>query len=255
MYVADWGNGTGTTVSVIDGITCNGHDTSGCGQAPASVTIGAGPDGVIVDQSTDTVYAATVAPDLSEAVYVINGATCNATVTSGCGQSPPSVQTGNGSNEQGVGFAIDQAAKTLYVANWSDNTLSMIDKATCNAAITSGCSQTPATVNVGSGPNAIAVNPATHTIYTANITDGPSQQSMPPAATRSPPPAAARSQPDRCGPAGHPNMTVDPATGTIYTPNGDDNTVSVLNGVTCNAVYHGGLHPLPAHGASRRWPR
>jgi hypothetical protein len=31
VYVANWGNGAGTTVSVIDGRTCNGQVTSGCG--------------------------------------------------------------------------------------------------------------------------------------------------------------------------------------------------------------------------------
>lgn len=31
VYVANWGNGDGTTVSVINGKTCNGQVTSGCG--------------------------------------------------------------------------------------------------------------------------------------------------------------------------------------------------------------------------------
>ena len=88
VYVANWGNGTGTTVSVIDGRTCNGQVTSGCGQIPATVTIGTAPAGVVVDEPTDTVYAATVAPSGAEAVWVIDGATCNATTTSGCGQKP-----------------------------------------------------------------------------------------------------------------------------------------------------------------------
>ncbi len=43
VYVANWGNGTGTTVSVIDGRTCNGHVTSGCRQIPATATIGTAP--------------------------------------------------------------------------------------------------------------------------------------------------------------------------------------------------------------------
>jgi YVTN family beta-propeller protein len=247
VYVANFGNGTGTTVSVIDGITCKGQHTSGCGQTPASVTIGTGPSGVIVDQSTDTVYAATVASDPSEAVFVINGATCNATATSGCGQSPPSVQTGNGSNEQNVGFAIDQSAKTLYVANWSDNTLSMIDKATCNATITSGCSQTPAVVHVGSGPTGIALDGATHTVYTSNFND----------ATVSPMNAAScnATTTSGCGaqPAGSLRtgggtswVTVDPATDTIYTPNSYTNTVSVLNGAACNATITAGCTRYPA---------
>ena len=98
-------------MSVIDGATCNGQDTAGCGQTPASVTVGAGPAGVIVDQSTDTVYVATVAADDSEAVYGDQRGICNGTVTSGCGTDPPSVTVGTGSSDYNVGFAIDQSTR------------------------------------------------------------------------------------------------------------------------------------------------
>ncbi len=119
VYVANWGNGAGTTVSVINGRTCNAQVTSGCDQVPAHVTVGIGPAGVFVDQATDTVYAATGAPSGAEAVSVIDGATCNTTMTSGCGKKPPSVTLGKGSVNYNVAFAIDQANRTLYVANWA----------------------------------------------------------------------------------------------------------------------------------------
>jgi YVTN family beta-propeller protein len=247
VYVANWGNGTGTTVSVINGATCNGRDTAGCGQAPASVTIGTGPAGVIVDQPTDTVYVGTVAPDNSEAVSVINGAICNGAVTSGCGQTPPSVTVGTGSSDFNVGFAIDQSAKTLYVANWTDNTLSMIDKATCNATVTSGCSQTPAVVNVGSGPTGIALDAAAHTIYTSNFNDA-TVSAIDAASCNAATTSGCGAQPAgslRAG-GGTSDVTVDPATGTIYTPNGDTNTVSVLNGASCNATITAGCTRFPA---------
>jgi DNA-binding beta-propeller fold protein YncE len=81
VYVANWGNGAGTTVSVINGRTCNGQIASGCDQVPAQVTIGIGPAGVFVDQATNTVYV----PNGDDGTAsVLNGATCNATVTSGC---------------------------------------------------------------------------------------------------------------------------------------------------------------------------
>ena len=54
----------------------------------------------------------------------------------------------------------------------------MINGAICDAANTTGCGQTPATVTiaasppVGSNPSGIAVDQATDTIYTANIADG-----------------------------------------------------------------------------------
>lgn len=152
MYVANWGNGAGTTVSIINGRTCNGQVTAGCRRAPATVTIGTGPAGLIVDQPTDTIYAATVAPHGAEAVSVIDGAACNATTTLGCHRKPSSVPAGTGSVNYNVAFAISQATRTLYVANWAGDTLSMIDTATCNAATTSGCAQTPRTARVGRGP-------------------------------------------------------------------------------------------------------
>jgi YVTN family beta-propeller protein len=46
IYVTDGGpgaDGSGTTVAVIDGRTCNGSTTAGCGRAPATVTVGGGP--------------------------------------------------------------------------------------------------------------------------------------------------------------------------------------------------------------------
>jgi YVTN family beta-propeller protein len=236
VYVANWGNGSGTTVSVIDGRTCNGQVTSGCGQIPATVRIGTAPGGVVVDEPAGTVYAATVAPSGAEAVWVINGATCNATTTSGCGQKPASVTVGAGSANYNVAFAIDQATQTLYVANWRDNTLSVIDTATCNATTTSGCAQTPHAAQVGSGPDGIAIDLATDTLYVSNVT-GDTVSVLDAAtcnATVSSGCATQRSRSLRTGQSPQ-WVTVDQATDTLYVPNGDAGNMSVLNGATCNA--------------------
>ena len=243
VYVANWGNGTGTTVSVIDGRTCNGQVTSGCGQIPATVTIGTAPAGVVVDEPADTVYAGTVAPSGAEAVWAIDGATCNATTTSGCGQKPASVTVGAGSADYNVAFAIDQATQTLYVANWKDNTLSVIDTATCNATATSGCAQTPQAARVGSGPDGIALNLTTDTLYASNVTSD--TVSVLDAATCN---ATVSSG---CGTQSHRSLrtgqapqaiTVDQATDTLYVPNGDAGNMSVLNGATCNATVTSGCN-------------
>jgi YVTN family beta-propeller protein len=230
-------------VSVIDGRTCNGQVTSGCGQIPATVTIGTAPAGVVVDEPADTVYAATVAPSGAEAVWVIDGATCNATTASGCGQKPAFVTVGAGSADYNVALAIDQATQTLYVANWKDNTLSVIDTATCNTTTTSGCARTPHAARVGSGPDGIALNLATDTLYVSNVTDD--TVSVLDAATCN---ATASSG---CG-TQHPRslrtgqspewVTVDQATDTIYVPNGDAGNMSVLNGATCNATITSGCN-------------
>jgi DNA-binding beta-propeller fold protein YncE len=156
------------TVSVIDGKTCNATVTSGCGNIPPTVAVGSGPDGLAVDQATDTVYV----PDSNNGglgvVSVINTATCNATDTSGCGQAPPTMAT------EGLpfGVALDQASDTIYVDSVVGSSTDVFDGATCNARITSGCGQTPASVPMGGWPSNVTVNPATGTVYVPDNVDG-----------------------------------------------------------------------------------
>ena len=80
----------------------------------------------------------------------------------------PTVQVGSGP----VSLAVDQNTDTIYVANSGDNTVSVINGATCNGQNTSGCGQTTATVTVGSVPVALDVNQATDTVYVANWGNG-----------------------------------------------------------------------------------
>ena len=196
---------------------------------------------MIVDQATDTVYAATVAPSGAEAVSVINGATCNATTTSGCRRKPPSVTVGTGSVNYNVAFAIDQAASTLYVANWKDNTLSMIDTDTCAAAVTSGCAKTPRAVRVGNGPDGVTLNLATHTVYVSNVTSD-TVSVLDATRCNASVNSGCDTRPSRSLRTGHSPrwITVDQATDTVYVPNGDDGTMSVLNGATGNAAASSG---------------
>ncbi len=256
VYVANNGNnGTGDTVSVIDGKICNGKDTSGCSQAPQSVTIGYGPSGVAVDPVTDTVYAATVnganptvLSDHYQTVWVINGATCNAMVSSGCGQRPPSVRAGDGSIDYNTGLAVDEANHTLYVVNYADVTLSMIDMATCQATVSTGCDHKPKVViaawaNAADGfiaptPDGIGLDTSAHTIYVANLnTNNVSLiDASSCSATTSAGCARLRSYSLPAGGSPGGDMALDQATGTLYVANSSSNNVSVLNAATCNAI-------------------
>jgi serine/threonine protein kinase, bacterial len=165
----------------------------------------------------------------------------DATVTSGCAAVPPSVPVGKASADLNVGYALDPLTGTLYVTNWADNTLSMIDTTSCNATIISGCARPPHTVHVGRGPDGVAVNPATHSVYVSNITDN--TLSVLDAATCNAKIFSGCS-------TQHPRLlstglapqyvAVDPATDTIYVANGDDATVSVFDGATCDAVVTSG---------------
>ena len=48
----------GSTVTVIDGNTCDATNHSGCGADPSAVTVGGGVSAVAVDQANNTVYVA-----------------------------------------------------------------------------------------------------------------------------------------------------------------------------------------------------
>ena len=73
---------------------------------------GGEPFAVAVDQNSDSVYVSSI---IDSDVDVFNGATCNASVTSGCAQPPVSIPTGGWSS--GLGDAED--TQTVY---GSDNT-------------------------------------------------------------------------------------------------------------------------------------
>jgi len=78
---------------------------------------GVDPWDVAVDEATDTVYVGLKENgDYDGAVAVINGATCNGTDISGCGQSPPKVAVGFGAGD----VAIDTSTGMVYTTNNED---------------------------------------------------------------------------------------------------------------------------------------
>ena len=155
----------GDSVYVFNGATCDAADATGCGQAPATVNAGFNPWGIAVDQATDTIYTANIADgEHPGTVSVINGATCNGTNHTGCGQTPATAQAGFGS----VGIAIDPAANMVYAANIEDTSVSVINGTTCNGTHHTGCHHTPAKAAVGNYPSTIATDPAAGAAYVSN---------------------------------------------------------------------------------------
>jgi YVTN family beta-propeller protein len=259
VYVANFVDGT---VAVIDGRTCDATHHSGGGQQPPVVTVAPGPDGVAVDQATDTVYVAsdgTDNPPTGDTVSVIDGQTCNASVTSGCSQTPPQVTLGGPNPTEP---AVDEATDTVYVpitgANGRGDKVAVINGATCNATVTSGCGQIPHNIKVGAGAGGAAVDAATDTVYVSNfiaetvsVIDGSTCNGMVTSGCgQVPPTVTVGSKPT--------NMVVDQATGAVYVANlGYETaslgfTVSVLNGATCNAMQTAGcgdrLHTVEVGG-------
>ena len=227
VYVADEGTTSpGDAVSVINAATCNAHRHTGCGQVPATVTVGSAPLGVAVNPVTDTVYVTDFGGFAGDAVSVINGATCNGAQHSGCELAPASVTVGPAP----WGLAIDQVANTIYVANNNGGdgpaSLSVINGAICDGSNTSGCGKTPPTIaGIGRAPNGISFDPATYTIYTANALDATvSVVNLSRGAIGLPsgqlPKVAVGSVPEA--------LAIDHATHTIYIADAVDGTLSLL---------------------------
>jgi len=225
-------------VSVLNGATCDAGNTSGCTRFAATTTVGSGPQGVAANPATNTIYAANRDDNT---VSVIDAKACNATERAGCGRVWPTFKVGNYAQD----LRVDAATDTIYVVNANDNTVSVINGAICNAHDSSGCDQTPATINVGAGPFALGIDTSTDTIYVAN--NGDNTVSVIDGATcngthtngcrRTPPTIAVGNGPD--------GIAVDQTTNTIYVANGGDNTVSMIDGVTCNATNMNGCGQTP----------
>ena len=151
IYVA---NGGDNTVSVIDGSKCNATNASRCSPIATLTNVGPLPIWVTFDQTTGTLYVTnglTTSGDDGNTVTVLNGKTCNARNTSGCGQRPAAIVTVPGVfANQDTGaiavLALDPSNRTLCAGDANDGPVSMVNTATCNAMNTNGCSQTPSTM-------------------------------------------------------------------------------------------------------------
>src|SRR5207237_4010232 len=110
---------------------------------------------------TDTIY---VSGQVTGDVSVIDGKTCSARVTSGCRQKPVHVFSGAGAR----GIAVNEVTNTVYVANTAANTVGVIDGATCNATVHTGCGGHAAVASVGLSPRRVAVDELTNTVYVTN---------------------------------------------------------------------------------------
>ena len=95
---------------MINGAICNGQNTSGCGQTPATAPAGFGTVGIAVDPATNRVYVANI-EDTS--VTTVNGNTCNGTNPRGCGQTRTRAIVG----DYPSAISVDPAVRTAYVAD------------------------------------------------------------------------------------------------------------------------------------------
>ncbi|MGC1184874.1 MAG: putative Ig domain-containing protein [Candidatus Dormiibacterota bacterium] len=230
-----------------------------------------------LDVDTHTLYAAG-----TDAIDVINTATCNGSDVAGCAESCLNTCTPQQSGVVGqlategrmAGMAVDQATDTLYAANSVLGLVSVYDGANCNASQTSGCSpsdgaycssSTPAgcppmvgQIDLGSSsyPTAVTVNQTTNTIYVADsgyetgIVDrvgGGSTVSVIDGATCSPldDSSCSLTPPTVTVGTSPSNIAINEATNTVYVLNSDSATVSAIDGSTCDGADISGCGQSP----------
>ncbi|HEV2932761.1 MAG TPA: YncE family protein [Streptosporangiaceae bacterium] len=248
LYVTNYNN---ATVSVLSMARCNSHKTAGCARSWPVAAVGMNPVGIAVDQATNTIY---VTNSGDATVSVINGATCNGDDTSGCRQKAATVRVG----AFPAAVAVDPVTNMVFVANQDTHpgTVSVIDGNSCEGSRLAGCAHQPFTTTaVGGGPSGVDINPVTDTIYVANAAEDSNSVPLPHGSTLSVINGATCKVTSKsgCRPVGTvrvgtdpADVSVDPATNTIYVANTYDHTsaetgtVSVVNGATCDATHISG---------------
>jgi DNA-binding beta-propeller fold protein YncE len=225
LYVGDY---TGNAVSVVDTITCNSRITSGCGQTPPSIPVSGGAYDIVRDPVTATLYVANVD---SDTLTLINTDTCNAHVTSGCGQTPVAVHIGN----LPAGLIIDPLTRTLYVSIRGDSNVTVVDMATCNITDTTGCAGTHPTIPINAPPRFLAVDDSTRTLYVS--TRNTSTVALVDTATCNAHTASGCPQTPAVVDVGYLpyGVTLDSVNHQVFVGNVGDSTVTAYDSRTCNA--------------------
>ena len=227
-----------TSISAVNGATCNAMNHSGCNQKPPVLATGIDPAPFGYNPVTQALYVSSQDTNLA---WVLDGSKCNATTTDGCTKNAPTTSTGNGPS----GLDINPNTQTLYVANQSDNTVSIIDTSACNQHQLAGCNQTWQTAPVGSSPFRLSVNKTTNSVYvaafdsTVSIINGATCNAAVNSSCNQPQPTTAV--------GATPNdIAIDETTNTIYVANRDSDTVSIIDGTHCQGS--------DASGCGQSWP-
>jgi DNA-binding beta-propeller fold protein YncE len=245
------------SVSAFDAAHCNAAVQSACQMHTITVSTSSHYlDWMAVDDANHTLYVTDYDAD---GVALIDMSTCNAANFSGCGQTPGLASTGAASHPDGV--ALDLASQSLYVADGEQNTISVIDAATCNVQVSLGCSGPHPTVTVDSRPTRIAIDQGTNTIFAASrdtdrvaVIDGSTCNALHPAGCSTPVATIPISRPT--GDVRHPiTITVDEDANLVYLTDVVDSDIVVLNGVTCNGrIISGCSRPIGDLIRTGGWP-
>lgn len=158
-------------VDVIDTRHCRAADTSQCSTlTPATVNVGVGPSATVFDSAHHTLYIPDNADgDSASTLAMIDTRHCKGDDTSRCAALTPATAP---AGRSALAAGLDRSTGTLYVTNFSDASVFRYDTATCNTGTQTGCRKRPPEVITGSGPDNVALDPGSDTVYVPNFFDG-----------------------------------------------------------------------------------
>ncbi len=216
------------TLTVLDGSTCNGHETAGCTPKARTTASGVGPAGMALQHSTATVY---VTNQVAGTVSVINDSVCSARRLSGCKRSWPTISVG--SFPKAIG--LDTGNHTAYVSNYEGNSVSVFDTSTCNAQHGEGCGQETQEIAVPGGAYTLLVDPATHTVYVAEVDDG-TISIIDGSICNATDHSGCDQNPVTVDAGDSSGLALDATTGTLYVADRTKGVVGLVNTATCNGA-------------------
>ena len=167
-YVTTIGDHNGW--AVFDTHTCNARRQTGCTTLGRLAGAPAGPNDGKVDPVHHTLFTA----DFGNTISAFDLRHCRADDLSGCATVEPGIVTPfpQSGFEHDLWVAVDTAHNTAYVSFHKDDTVLVVDTDLCNGAHPAGCATLAAQeIHTGANPQAISLDPGTHTLYTANEVD------------------------------------------------------------------------------------
>jgi len=222
--------------SVLGVVLGGGGATPTSAVVAPTAAVGGFPTGIVFDPSTHTAY---VADGEANSLSMINTRTCNAAQTTGC----HGIKSAPTAGQDPIGVGIDDQTHTLYAVNGGSGSVAMIDTRSCNAADSSGCSRTRATIAVGGGPEFLAVNQRTNTIYVADTNSGAVSVIDGKRCNASETTACPSNPASVMAGAGAFPIAVDDSNNTVYV--GTNDAVAVIDGRNCDASVVNGCSSSP----------
>ena len=234
-------------VAVVLGLVASSSSTSPAKVAVApSAAVGGFPTGIAFDPASGTVYVASgVASDLT----MLDTSSCNAQTSNGCAAAK-TVSTGG---QDAIGVVVDDQTGTVYAVNGGSDSVAVINARTCNVHDTTGCSKTPALVSVPGGPEFIALNAKTNTVYVADTNSGTVSMINGNTCNASDHAGCTKAPAEATAGQGAFPIAVDETTNTVYVgtlggdpSGGTDHDVSAIDGSRCDSANTSGCAAAPA---------